>query len=200
MDALGSKGAYPLDLPFKGTRDYLHGTDIFDALLRVSGARDRVVLILRRPMRHPVDVVPFHSMPNPTAYHAEFHYVAGRRTRTLVLRENSSRKVTHRIAYDENDVTAAAEITDGSLKCQISSSYSFIEHVVALNKVLLNSFSPAVSSPRWLFARIELDTIPQAPKVLDLKLVASIGSRITKTELGADGCSLGHIYFSRQAR
>jgi len=197
MDRLGAEEPIPLDLPFKGARDYLHGTDMFDALLGLTGARGPVVLVMRRLMQRPVSAVSIPPGGDPSAYPAEFHYSSVESDRTVVLREDPSREVTRRIAYDEERVTAPAVISGTSLSCRLSETYSFIEQVVALNKLLLNRSAVGADSPKWLFTRIELDTVPETPEVLDLKLAASIGSRITKTAIRTDGGLVGHIYFSR---
>ena len=196
MDRLGVEEPIPLDLPFKGTRHYLHGTDMFDALLGITGAKGRVVLVMRRLMKSPVNAVSIAPEVDPTAYPAEFHYSTIESDCTVVLCEDPGREVTRRVPYDEERITAPAVISGTALTCRVSESYSFIEQVVALNKLLLNS-SVGADAPKWLFTRIELDTVPDACEILDLKLAASIGSRITKTAIGTDGRSIGHIYFAR---
>ena len=197
MDLLGAEEPIPLDVPFKGARDYLTGADLFDALLGVTGARGSVVLVMRRLMQRPVSAISIPPGVDPSAYPAEFHYSSTQSDCTVVLREDPSREVTRRIPYDEECVTAPAVISGTSLSCRLSETYSFIEQVVALNKLLLNRSAVGADSPKWLFTRIELDTVPEAPEVLDLKLVATIGSRITKTAIRTDGELVGHIYFSR---
>jgi hypothetical protein len=200
MDRLGAEESIPLDVPFKGTRDYLTGADLFDALLDVTGAKGSVVLVMRRLMQTPVSTVPIPPSVDPSTYPAEFHYTSAGSDCTVVLREDPSRKVTRRIPYDEERVTAPAVISGTCLSCPLSETYSFIEQVVALNKLLLNRSAVGADSPKWLFTRIELDTVPETPQVLDLKLVATIGSRITKTAIRTDGGLVGHIYFSRASR
>lgn len=200
MDRLEAEEAIPLDLPFKGARDYLTGADIFDALLRITGAKGPAVLVLRRFMRHPINAVPIPLGADSSAYPAEFHYSSVGSDHTVVVREDPSRSAARRVPYDEEAVTAPAVISGTSLSCRISRSYSFIEHVVALNKLLLNRSALGATAPKWLFTRIELDAVPESPDTLDLRLTASIGSRITKTAIGADGRFLGHIYFSSAAR
>jgi len=196
MDRLEEEETVPLDLPFKGTRDYLHGTDMFDALLRITEAKGPVVLVLRRTMRHPVDAVPIPRGVAPSAHSAEFHYTWAGSDRTIVVREDPGRIVTRRVPYDEEAITAGAAVCGTSLSSSISGSYSFIEYVVTLNKLLLSRWAPGMTASKWLFTRIELDIVPESPKRLDLNVTASIGCRIAKTAIRADGRLLGHIYFS----
>jgi hypothetical protein len=170
---------------------------MFDALLGITGAKGRVVLVMRRLIKRPVNAVSIAPGVDPSAYPAEFHYSTVESDCTAVLCEDPGREVTRRVPYDEERITALAVVFGTALNCRISESYSFIEQVVALNKLLLNRSAVGADAPKWLFTRIELDTVPDDCKILDLKLVASIGSRITKTAIGTDGRSIGHIYFAR---
>ena len=183
-----------LDLKFKGERDYLHGTDIFDALTAVTGARFGIALWLYRIVRCGLEAVPLAAAPRrPREFAGLFAYHANDATRWVDLREDRAIEVLGRTPYDEDSVITDAVIEGGAIGSPGPSRYSFIERVVALNKVLLRR---AVADVPWLFTRLELDRLAEAPCALRLRLCHRFGVRLIKSAIAADGAPLGFIYFS----
>jgi hypothetical protein len=107
--------------------------------------------------------------------------------------------VTENYEYNEEDVIKASIFNkdEKSILLDSPSSYTNIEKVVALNKRLLQNL---LTDPgKWFFTRITInkDLNQQQPKIITLKLVKNIGSKITKSLILFDDEEQGYIYFSK---
>jgi hypothetical protein len=185
-----------LELAFKGERDYLQGGDIFNALAALTGARDSVVLQMNKVMRHALDAVPVPEGGPAVEFNALFEYDGAGGRHSIAVVEDGSAEVTSRKPYDEAAVVADARLSGERIFSPGPSETTFIERAIALNKVLLNArFAPA--KIKWWFARLELDRVPISPRSAGVAFVASVGGRIAKSALEADGDACGFIYFLR---
>lgn len=185
-----------LALKFKGERDYLHGTDIFNTLVELTGARDNVSLRLHCVMRRGVEAVPIDDTEtNLKGFAGLFLYGKADRLQKIGLRENPTIEVTGRVPYDESKVIADASIRRQVIECPGPSRFTFIERVIALNKALLLE---TVTTPRvrWWLTRLDLTRVPSPAGALRLELVERLGTRLTKTSITADGEEVGFVYFT----
>ncbi len=186
-----------LALAFKGERDYLHGSDIFNALAALTGAREDVVLQMNKVMRRALNAVPAPDGRPSGEFSALFEYGGGGGRCWIALVEDASVEVTARRPYDEASVAAGARLSGNRIESPGSGAATFIERAIALNKVLLNArFAPEII--KWWFTRLELDRVPENPRSVALTFVAGVGARITKSSIEADGAGCGRIYFSRE--
>ena len=101
----------PLDLNFKGERDYLRGTDIFNALVDLTCARDHISLRLHRVMRNRVEAVRIHDVrTNLKEFAGLFLYGNPESLQKIGLREDPMRPILGRYAYDDDRVIADANV------------------------------------------------------------------------------------------
>ena len=180
----------------KGARDYLHGTDIFNALVDLTGARENLSLRLRRVMRHGIEAAPIRDAGTDLKEFAGlFLYGRPDTLRQIGLRENPAIEVKGRVPYAESEVTADAKLRAEVIVSPGPSRYTFIERVIALNKVLLLE---SVSTPkvRWWLTRLDLTRVPSPATMLSLGLAERCGMRLIKSWITADGEDVGYIYFS----
>ncbi|MGH6930941.1 MAG: hypothetical protein ACREEE_00750 [Dongiaceae bacterium] len=187
----------PLDLPFKGSRQYLHGTDIFNAVISLMRPQHGVAIRLHRVMRHPIDLLPADNLPRTSDDSAGSYsqFEADGSKRIWLFCENRSRQVMRRIPYDENDIVADAVHRDGQIMSPGPSNYTFIERIVALHKAMLRSRSDLGGTGAWLFTHLDVTRVPWHPGRLELKLASALGTTMVKSVISCDGATIGHIAF-----
>lgn len=195
-----------LDLAFKGGRDYLHGTDIFDTLLSwlhaqgfdpIEGLDLSFHQIARRALCAELDPPP-EKKGNETA--ALSFKSKGIRHR-ISLRETSE-SVTRKRPYAEDTLVSSATFDLSTQTVNVENclpDYSAIEYWVALTKALHLRALPKING-KWLFVRIRL---PKIEGPLDcvrpaVKLVSNYQNKLTRSEISLDGIKFGDIYFSTQ--
>lgn len=192
-----------LDLAFKGGRDYLHGTDIFNQTLSwltqaLPGApieaidfsfhhlaRQRIRAVLGQP---PAGVEPFSVCAFTQAGQRQKVYLS-----------ETDQPVTGRYPYPEDDLVAPMTfdlvVREGRLSGPVA--YSDIEVWVAMTKALHYHVFPQYSG-KWLFVRGRFPSFSEQAAVNDrlLRIAASFNDRLTRSEVILDGHKFGEIYFS----
>jgi len=190
---------YNLEFCFKGTRTYVHGTDIYNVFveefkdemkkdfLDISFhgiARSNILLVEEKPED---DKIKFASK-----------YIDLNDEKKVFYGIENGVKINCRYEYREEDICKLSELDIKSEEVALNStsSFSFIENVVALNKYLLESLFPDVEG-KWYFTRLQLKQVLMNGKYpLNLKLKANFNLKLTKTEIFIDNTSVGFIYFS----
>lgn len=196
----------PLKLRFKGARDYLHGTDLHDAICSMlasagfSDVRD-IDLTFHKIARTGVDarlVERGTGSPLPKDADAVFQFASAGKKYAVVLNSNGS-VISERVPYPEEEITAQCQFTleDRSMKVSPPRQFSNIEVVVAANKSLLQRLFPEEPG-KWYFARLKLakslwDTRTEN---LSLRLEANLNFVITRSAVYSEGEPVGQIFFS----
>ncbi len=196
----------PLPSRFKGGRDYLHGTDIHDAVckaLDAAGHDDirKIDLTFHKIVREGLDaeLVERSGAGAPPADAAVvFQFQAGERAFAVYLRPTGE-AVTTRDPYPEEQIVDACrfELERKEVTAPEALPFSNIEILVAMNKALLERLFPDVGG-KWYFTRLQLtESIWQRKfSTLLVRLEANMNFLVTKSSITADGRPLGHIYFS----
>jgi len=192
----------PLELGYKGDRNYLHGTDMYDAIVAHFGPAIPVVLqstvrmVIHGFSHNQLDLVyrvGAEKYPRPSAAHVEFS-LAKNISGWLVETE---RPVLTRRPYSENNIARGSRITARSIIATSSAyDHSAIEVLVALTKHLHITLWGEES--RWAFTKLELERpLNEADKQgLQVKLEHTLGSKLTKSRIYSSTTPLGCIYFS----
>ena len=153
----------PLSLDYKGARDYLHGTDIcnavFDAveehckIRNYSGemsfhrfARTQCDMFLVETQRGEYGQVPSQRVCEGRFWEEGSEW-------TVWLME-TRRPVEDRRAFDEDRIVAAADVVGDAICQKMQLPFSPIEVCVALTKHLHNTNFP-LAQQRWIFSKIE---------------------------------------------
>lgn len=199
VPAIDWESAVPLDLPFKGNRQYLHGTDIFDAVISLTKPRHGVAFRFHRLMRNPIDLVPIADAGKGADEAAGYYvrYGANGTKRIWHFREAHARRITGRVPYDESDVVSDAIYEADNIESPGPSTYSFIERAVALHKALLRRRENSDGPGAWLFTHLDLTNVPSNPVRIRLKLSGFLGTKMAKSTIECDGEPLGQITFWR---
>lgn len=194
-----------LNLPFKGDRDYLHGTDMYsetlkvlnDSMPEVLSWKCRLVIhnIARYQCRLLYTLSP-DSPRRPENLIAEFRFASDTRHLMAWLVETSN-IVTRRTPYPESKIMEKCILKEQGVKLHRKTGYSAIEELVAMNKLLHNTLYPAEAS-RWYFTRLDLNRllIKDDSGNLHVILRQNLNNRLTKSEIITHDQIIGHIYFS----
>lgn len=190
-----------LDLPFKGSRPYLHGSDIVPALLALSGPVTRASFQFHRMATctlaaRAVDEAQLAALRASERLVALMSGFDGANARRLVaVGESPVQTPITRVAYDEDAVVAAAHIEGSTIEDTRAEAGSFMERSLALHKRLLNELhGPAA----WLFSRLDLARAPVTPRSIRLRFQRRVGSDVFLSALEGDGEPLGTVYFTRR--
>ncbi len=189
----------PLDLAFKGGRDYLHGTDLHDAVRDAVAARwgdatsvDLSFHSLARSAVRLTDAAPAQQAV------ALCRCSAGGAPRQLWLVQ-TGHAVLGRRAYDEAAIVAALQVDAGQRLAVLDgdSGGSDIETWVAMIK-RLHQLAFAERSGKWLFVRARLPRFAGAggPGRREIRIAGVLGNRLTRSELRLDGQAAGEIFFA----
>lgn len=193
----------PLDLRFKGDRDYLHGTDMYEALQRAARAAGLPVGVHRlsihgfaRTQCRLALGAPGEALAIPENRVAEFSLETSA-GRALGYMAETGDRVEGRYPFDEDAIGARAcgearrIVVDGTPPC------APIEVVVALTKKLHNTVLPRAQG-KWVFTRIELPRalVPQDAGRIAIELKHNFNDRLTKSGVTSGNEAIGHIYFS----
>jgi len=190
-----------LALRYKGERDYLHGTDIFDALNELAGVQLAAYvsrIAFRRQARHELRVVDTPPASNDEIVAevvlSALRYEAEPRKWWLL---ESDVPVTQRYAYTEEPITRTCELDAQRRRlCKgRDPAYSLIEELVAAHKHLCNGLVPG-EPVRWLFAQLSLCApLPADAVRVELVNTTLLGGRMAASDIWIDGDKLGNIRF-----
>jgi hypothetical protein len=179
--------AIALDIPFRGSRDYVHSTDLFAALTALAGTFAPGAypqsLVLRRPARHQVEA---HFSPHLDAF-GTFALASPRRTAQGWLVERGS-PITRRIAFDETAISTAAVAEPGQVFLTASvAGYSAFEQMIVLFKMLCAQSRAGA----WLFTALELARPLRDGAALGLTRTQTVLDRLVEADLDQDGQPAG---------
>lgn len=178
-----------LDLPFKGTRDYLHGTDMLAAISAAAGP-GKVNFRIHKVVRSALELLLDAAQSDLSACSA----VASVSDRMIGLRETTA-AVTRRVPYDEEAAINGADRDDDDLSCPRQTGFTLIEQIVALNKAALAFRKPHVD--RWVFTELDLDQYPAEVQKITISPGVSLGDRLVRSAVLFDGTAVGKIGFSK---
>jgi len=194
-----------LNLPYKGERDYLHGTDIYTETVRVlNGVKAEALtgkcrLVIHNVARRQCQLLYTllqDTTKRPENLIAEFNFISDTVNLVAWLVETSE-DISHRIPYAESQITENCILSDRSIKLSCRTRFSAIEELVAMNKLLhITKYPPGES--RWYFTRMDLDRLLTVNDVgnLQVTLQQNLNNRLTRSEVISHDQIIGHIYFS----
>ena len=193
-----------LDLPYKGSRSYLHGTDMYNAVLGYFGRempqhlRGPLKMVMHEFARNQVDMnfsIGAERCPRPANARLEFSFA----DKVSGWLSETERPVLARSPYPEAEIVAGCRIEGQTVASAPTSKFSPIELLVSLTKHLHSTLRPGPAG--WAFTRLELqrplnDTDKDS---LEVELLHALGNRLTKSAVHVGETPLGHIYFSAVA-
>ena len=195
-----------LDFKFKGSRTYVHGTDIYNAIIEYArekmGLEDisNIRYTLHKVMRTNLDMEIYinERVPKKPETAVVFLCESGGAKYQFMLHENH-REITGRYEYDEDGIVKDCLLNrEGQLlELTDKTPYSDIELIVAINKAMMNLLFPD-GPGKWYFTKLELEKAVGKTDYSSIKtrLIRNLNFKLTKSEVFIDGVLRGYIYFS----
>ncbi len=190
-----------IEFQFKGARTYVHGTDVFNALLQTPpvqnmGPLETVDLTFRGLITSSLKIVADDDFSDAdlVRFLARSHS-----SEELTLRCTAGdMPVRGRYEYDEADVIKEAVTTPGSNQASLplSDRYSFIEQLVALNKMLVGQCVSVPADRKWLFARLLFTMPTPTAGTISLHCDERSSARLTESTIAVDDTPRGTICFT----
>lgn len=191
----------PLKLKFKGDRDYLHGTDIYNAVLdcieKINEKPLDIDFSFHKIARYQLDLY-FNDCAGGGAPVARCTYIC-KGVRKIISITESTNHVLERYSCDEENFVAGLVLCPDEKKCTLfaPSQGSDIEVWVAMTKMLHNQVYKN-NKGKWYFVRAKLNSHKKKTPFSERVVVniAAIGNKLTRSKLIQDGDDVGEIYFS----
>jgi hypothetical protein len=196
----------PIPMCFKGSRTYLHGTDLYNSLCSVvpqaSGLDIAAPLriSIHRLVTHECDMLlsaPGEAIGKPDKVWAEFFFSSNKGQVSGWMHE-TGRPVQCRYEYAEEMIERKSTVDQAKSLISIAEDTGFspIEVAVAITKKMHYTLIPTAA--KWLFTKLELKRLLKAEdaRSLHVRLEHNFNNRLTKSSVISDGAVIGHIYFS----
>ncbi len=197
-----------LELCFKGSRDYLHGTDVYDAVAALSRAQlgtgvCHLRLAIHKFFRNQPELVwGTGALPAKRPANAVAEFSAIGEAKVAGWLTETGNAVTCRIAYDEEAIAACCRLAGDGITAWREPPGRPVEVLVAMTKQLHQFLYPVSRGARWIFTRLDLNRLLEHddPPQFSLRLVDNLHGRITRTEIKSGVQTIGYIFFSLVAQ
>ena len=186
-----------LTLKYKGSRNYIHGSDFYNAINqrlseRLGGHLTR--LAFKRFARHQCRLL----LERPTDMRAMIGNGTWRTAsdddQRFWLCETET-PVTDFYPFDEAAITAAAQVDSSSIFGQGCHAYPTIENIIVLTKQLNYWLTPDVAG-KWLFGQIDLGAkLPTDWQEIRIKRFICVRNSFSRNHIHVDGADVGEIRF-----
>ncbi len=190
---------YSLEFCFKGSRTYVHGTDIFNKLVELLNKEiksEKIDLSFHGVAKTNIDLL-VEKPENDELLKFAIKFTDNSGNKNVLYAVENGVGIECRYEYQEEDICKLSNLDLENQKVLLNkdSSYTFVENSVALNKYLLENLFPNANG-KWYFTRFQLNKIPENIYPLRLELKANFNFKLTKTEIIIGEESVGFIYFS----
>ena len=182
---------------FKGNRNYVHGTSLFNAVIEAAGQRGvaegRINLSFKHMIPNPVCLLEERA---PTAADAVVAKIAGPDGQGYALCINAASESEEpvRQAFDEADVCRGAIVGDKSVVQRQPHHRDRIEVLVSLCKKMHQA--SVDSSKKWVFSRYDGRFPIPALENVELRITRQVGARLTCSDVLINGEKIADMYFS----
>jgi len=194
------------DLCFKGARNYVHGTTIYQEI--VGGAAQ----IAQHPADGPIRIDIRDPLLNQGNFHfktkgdlnkvpagitANFSVRCGKQTINGWVSDNG-KPVLRRIPYEESLIWESLKIEEKQIVIHGSPLFDPFEICASMAVQLNNHLYPPEMKKKWLLSRIEFDHGIDKEDMKDLSLnhLQTFANRFTKSEVRNKQGAFGFLYFS----
>lgn len=173
---------------FKGGRDYLHSTSVFDAIVDGSGSRPTGIdfVFNRRTACQPIFYTEIQSRDRQALIGS------WRDSKREIFILEGTTPIFDRVPYDEAAIASRCMISNGTAYAPIEiAGHSFIEICVAAYKKLLQ-IHLGDSGVKYAFARITVQRIPEID--FEIRYARKIGGEFYQGDIIANE-PIGRIFF-----
>jgi hypothetical protein len=190
----------PLNLRFKGERNYLQGGDIYNALNclapGIAGCPDAYLchITFRNLCKNDADLY----MYQPEAHERVIGtgIIAAKEDLSVrVWVVESERPVAGRYAFDEQRIVSPAIITGKRITLRHTTVYSPVEDIIALTKELTYELFP-VAQGKWVFGQLDINRpFLNEHHVISIEQRSSFAGRFTVNTIFQNEAPIGEIRF-----
>jgi hypothetical protein len=193
---------YSLLTPYKGSRHYIHGSDLFNAAQAAAdiatGVKGSYInkLSFTRFAYFQCELVvdPDGTESDINQMGEGVYRLPDGQQKPFYLHEGKELPF-ERCPYDEDGMVSRAIFSNQAATLQAPIKYSSIEAVIALTKVL-NYRLASPKSGKWVFGKIELHiALPLIMQALTITRTKSVTGRFSTNEIDIDGVTVGSIQF-----
>lgn len=192
-----------LKLSYKGSRNYLHGSDFFNTLMDIAnelmGNSDSFVerLLFRGYARKACKLTDI--KPNDTdVVIGQVRYMNPLdKSHVSLWLVETDKLITGKYPFDETIILSESELYEDkrSIVLPKRSIYSPIEDVIVLTKRLNNTISP-LPSGNWLFGQLDLsEPLIDNYHTLEVQMTNLIERKFSVNDILIDGHKIGTIRF-----
>lgn len=186
-----------VSFPLKGSRQYVHGTSIFNAFVSAAKsagqARGRIDISFKKIVSNPDCVMEVREVRPEDFSVAHVTGLDGSRTTFCITPEESMGEVV-RVEYDEDRVCAGSVIDGCSISVKNPAHEDEIELLVALCKKLHQAYFD--TDKKWLFSRYVGRYPLELSSEVKLSIVRNVGTKLTCSDVLSEGEKVGEIFFS----
>ncbi len=183
-------------LPFIGNRLYMHGTTLFDFLLKFAPVFENLTFKVMRVIES--DRIRINICPDGGSekkYFAIMEFNSGNNSSMLCVEPLSPSKKQVRLPDETKGILASTEYSDGGIHCKGGTSYSFITNAVFMNKALIQKTYNVKKNEEFLFVRTDLKRVPDSRDSFNLKLNHVTRKNMYLTQILSGKEVIGDIYF-----
>lgn len=180
-----------MEYKFKGNRDYIHGTDIYNSIIPHITTKDCINFKIK--FREKIKNNLFISQPCANEKVSIIFEHDSKKVQLSLVEDKTN--ATGRYEYDEDKVNENSTIDreEKSIRSEVN-NYSAIEHIVAAHKHLLNTI---IEKKSWLFTDLEIKSpLPNSAFKFKIKIKRALGKSMVKSELIIDNETFGYITFA----
>lgn len=192
MDDYARDCAFPL----LGSRTYLHGTTLFDAMLEYAPAG--ADLGFRIPYRIDSDRVRLVKRTSKLVdrSRASLVWTQGDDVGSVVAEPLDASDLPARTDYPEHRVTEMLEINSASATLRSAVGMSFVSSLIPMFKSLLRDTPAPPMAGQWMFTRLDVTYPAQDFTPLTLRRDALIPGKLARASIEVGERKAGDIYFS----
>lgn len=197
-----------LTFSFKGSRSYIQGPDLFDAMyaqLPTYFNLEKISNInfsVHKLVSSNIDVQIYKESPgnDPRVPCVTLAFTFDG-VRNFMNGYENFKEVTTRVEFNESELLTSSNIDTEKKQCAAiyTGTRSRMELLVALNKALLQKLFPDLLG-KWLFVKAQFEKHPplNVPEEIQISLVHNLGFKLTKSSVFLSGKQVGFIFFSLQ--
>lgn len=189
----------PLDIKFKGNRNYIHSTDIFHAIEIATkahfGAKAWVCLLgIRNLIYNNCFLILPEKSEELRIPHVAFVTVKTGENKRNGFIITSDEPVLKRYQFDEKIIYHSTTIVEQSALQQYKTSFSPIEEAVSLTKLLHNTLYPQQTG-RWIFSELQLNSPFSDRDLFTITILQNLAGRMTTSTIIQNNKRIGRISF-----
>jgi hypothetical protein len=185
----------PLDFCFKGDRDYVHGTDIVNKLMRhfAPYAPQNIDVKFNGSVANNLDLLEATAGSDAKVNIAVMLQGEAKKFQLV----DNGQAIHCRYPYDESLIISNTrlDLAGQSIHLQQVTTFTFCENFVAMNKHLLQSIFPDEQG-KWYFTRMELEHPIKDAALVSVKFIKNFNFRLTKSNLYIEDQCVGSVYFT----